>query len=301
MHMDSAKKKKIFWCVLGGLAAALLLAGAVVLALEQGGSAVVDENGNSIVIPEGELLVSDIYEGNTLIPDFNLGKNQYDREKFVEKDGFLTYDSTSARLGVDVSEFQGDVDWDAVEGAGMNFAILRLGYRGSTQGLLNVDEKFEQNFQNATGAGLFVGVYFFSQAVTKAEAEAEADFVIDTLNGRKLAYPVVFDWETPMPSDATPAESLRAYNMDGGAVTEFAKSFCDRVKQAGYTPCVYTNKSMAYEFFNLEELKEYDLWYAEYQKAPSLYYDFRLWQYTENGEVPGIEGGVDINICFQPY
>lgn len=301
MQLDPAKKKKIFWCVLGGLAAVLLLVGAVVLALERGGPAAVDENGSSIVIPDGEILVSDIYEGKTLIPDFNLEKNRYDQKKFVEKDGFLTYDSPSARLGVDVSEFQGDVDWNAVKGAGMDFAILRLGYRGSTQGLLNVDEKFEQNFQGATDAGLFVGVYFFSQAVTKAEAQAEADFVIETLNGRKLAYPVVFDWETPMASEAIPAESLRAYNMDGGEVTEFAKAFCERIKDAGYTPCVYTNKSMAYEFFDLEQLKDHDLWYAEYQKAPSLYYDFRLWQYTESGEVPGIEGGVDVNICFQPY
>lgn len=301
MRLEPEQKKKLFLWTLGGLLAVLVLIGAVALALSSGGGESPGNNSGGILVPEGELLVNDLYEGQTLIPQFDRKLNQYDPEKFVEKDGFLRYDSSGARLGVDVSEYQGSIDWTAVKDAGMNFAILRLGFRGATQGLLNVDETFEENFQKATDAGLFVGVYFFSQAVTKAEAEAEADFVIQTLNGRKLAYPVVFDWEIPMATQELPAEALRAYDMDGKQVTEFAKAFCDRIKEAGYTPCVYTNKSMAYEFFDLEELKDYDLWYAEYQKAPSLYYDFRIWQYTEEGQVPGIEGGVDIDICFKPY
>ena len=84
-------------------------------------------------------------------------------------------------------------------------------------------------------------------------------------------------------------------------MTGFAKAFCQRVEERGYTACVYTNKHMAYNSFNLEELKEYALWYAEYQPAPSLYYDFRIWQYSASGTVPGIEGNVDLNICFEPY
>lgn len=301
MQVDPVQKKKLFWGILGGLAGLLLLVGAVVLALESGGGPQASPSGSGIVVPEGELLIDDLYEGQTLIPKFDRDLNRYDPKKFVKKDGYLRYDSAEARLGVDVSEYQGSVDWNAVKNAGMDFAILRLGWRGSTQGLLNVDENFEQNFEGATNAGLFAGVYFFSQAVSVSEAEAEADFVIQTLNGRKLAYPVVFDWETPMASESIPEEDLRAYGMDGAEVTEFAKAFCDKIREAGYTPCVYTNKSMAYEFFDLEELKDYDLWYAEYQDAPSLYYDFRLWQYTEEGQVPGIDGGVDINICFKPY
>lgn len=302
MKLEPKLKKKLYLGALCGLAAVLLIVGAVVLALGSGGEPrVVDKNGSSVSVPDNELLVSDIYEGDVLIPKFDLKKNRYDLKKFVKKDGFLRYDDPGARLGVDVSDYQGNVDWTAVKNAGMDFAILRLGWRGSTQGLLHVDETFEQNFENATDAGLFVGVYFFSQAVTEAEAEAEADFVVETLNGRKVAYPVVFDWETPMPSEQIPQEDLRAYDMDGEEVTKIAKAFCERVKAAGYTPCVYTNKSMAYEFFDLSELSAYDLWYAEYQDAPSLYYDFRIWQYTEEGQVPGIDGGVDVNICFKPY
>ena len=183
----------------------------------------------------------------------------------------------------------------------MEFAILRVGYRGMTEGGLNVDATFEQNYQGAVDAGLQVGVYFFSQAVSQEEAREEADFVLQTLNGRELAYPVVFDWETPIPSEELPAEDLRAYDISGEEVTRFALAFCQQIEKNGYTACVYTNKTMAYNTFNLEELKDYALWYAEYQPAPSLYYGFRLWQYSASGTVPGISGSVDLNLCFEPY
>ena len=300
--MEETKKRKVFLLLISGLVALAVVAAAVVILLDSRGNEPKGaESGDSLFVPDDELLVNDIYEGQVLIPKFDIPVNEYDVKKFTEKDGLLRYDSPDARLGVDVSEHQGSIDWNAVKGAGVDFALLRLGYRGSTQGLLNVDETFEQNLQSAADAGLFVGVYFFSQAISEAEAEAEAEFVVDTLNGRKLAYPVIFDWEPPIPSEELPAEDLRAYEMTGKQVTSFAKAFCAKIKEAGYTPCMYTNKSMAYEFFNLEELKDYDLWYAEYQKAPSLYYDFRIWQYTESGKVPGIDGGVDLNICFEPY
>lgn len=299
--MEEEKKKKLFLALIAGLA---VLAVIVALATAFGGKGgAPSQNGSDISeqIPDDELLVNDIYEGQTLIPKFDIPFSTYDVKKFTEQNGIVSYDSPDAKMGVDVSEHQGSVNWDAVKGAGMEFAFLRLGYRGLTQGLLNVDETFEQNFSGASGAGLDVGVYFFSQAVTTAEAEAEADFVVETLQGRSLVYPVVYDWEQPVPSDDLPAEDLRAYGMTGDEATACAKAFCKRIRDAGYIPCVYTNKSMAYGFFDLEDLKEYDLWYAEYQKAPSLYYKFRIWQYTETGRIPGIDGGVDVNICFDPY
>lgn len=253
-------------------------------------------------LPQDQIQVDDLYEGQRLIPKFDIPLNKYDSEKFVSsQDGFLHYEDGKAVLGVDVSEHQGEIDWQAVKNAGIDFAILRVGYRGMTQGLLNVDATFETNYQAAVDAGLSVGVYFFSQAITDAEAQAEADFVAETLDGRALSYPVVFDWETPIPSEELAAEDLRAYNMSGEEVTGFAKAFCQRIRDHGYTPCVYTNKSMGYGTFDLEALKDYDLWYAEYQPVPSLYYNFRLWQYTATGSVPGINGDVDINLCFDPY
>lgn len=301
MQLEPEQKKRIFLYILGALGAALMIIAAVIVSLGKGDADTPGVLRSEVSIPEDELLVSDNYEGSRLIPKFNLPPNKYKIEKFIEKDGFLRYDAADARLGVDVSEYQGDIDWAQVKSAGIDFAILRLGYRGTTQGLLNVDERFEQNFTGAADAGLSVGVYFFSQAVSAAEAVAEADFVIETLNGRKTDYPVVFDWEQPIPSEQLPAELLRAYDMDGELITECAVAFCRRIKEAGYTPCVYTNKHLAYDFFDLEQWADYDIWYAEYQNAPSLYYDFRIWQYTDSGTVPGIDGGVDMNICFKNY
>ena len=251
-------------------------------------------------VPEGMVLVNDIYEGERLVPDFDMPLNEYSPEDFVVENGLIRYTGGEAAAGVDVSEHQGTIDWQQVKDAGFEFAILRIGYRGMTEGGLNVDATFEENYQGATAAGLKVGVYFFSQAITQEEAREEADFVLQALNGRSLDYPIVFDWETPIPSESLPAEDLRAYNMSGEVVTAMAKAFCQRIEENGYTPCVYTNKSMAYNTFNLEELKDYPLWYAEYQPAPSLYYDFQIWQYSASGTVPGISGSVDLNLSFNP-
>ncbi len=302
MRLWEARKKKLLFALLGGLAALVVILIIVTVALgsgREGGPAGDTFSGEPV--PEDELLVSDIYNGESLIPKFDLPLNRYDPKKFKKKDGFLCYDDSSARLGVDVSEYQGEIDWAAVKEAGVDFAILRLGYRGMTKGFLNVDETFEQNYRGAADAGLSVGVYFFSQAVSQAEAEAEADFVLETLNGRKLEYPVAFDWETPVPSEKLPAEKLRAYDVAGDQAAEFGAAFCERIREGGYTPCVYTNKHLAYSFFDLDQWKDYDLWYAEYQDVPSLYYGFRMWQYTEDGKIPGVEGSVDLNICFKSY
>lgn len=296
-HLHSKQVNPLILAISAAFAL-LVVAVVVALSLLGGGS---DSEDTGPQVPENQLLVNDIYEGERLVPKFDMDLNQYDRDKFVESNGYIRYEDGKSVLGVDVSEHQGTIDWQAVKNAGMDFVILRVGYRGMTEGLLNVDATFEQNYQGAVDAGLKVGVYFFSQAVTEKEAQQEAVFVLETLNGRELSYPVVFDWETPIPSEELPAEDLRAYNMSGEEVTSFAKAFCQRIEKKGYTACVYTNKHMAYNSFNLEELKEYALWYAEYQPAPSLYYDFRIWQYSASGTVPGIEGNVDLNICFEPY
>ena len=136
---------------------------------------------------------------------------------------------------------------------------------------------------------------------TLLEAIDEAEYVLDAIAGYDITYPVVFDWEPPIPSESLPAEDLRAYDMEGEVITAMAGTFCQAIQKGGYDPCVYTNKSMAYNTFNLEELKDFPLWYAEYQPAPSLYYHFQMWQYSASGTVPGIAGSVDLNICFEPY
>lgn len=253
-------------------------------------------------VPEGMLLVEDLYEGQRLIPEYDLPVCQYDTAKFKDEGRFIRYDDGKALLGIDVSEFQGAIDWPQVESAGVvDFAFIRLGYRGMTQGLLVTDERFEENYQGAMDAGIPVGLYFFSQAISEAEAEAEADYVLSVLDGRELTYPIAFDWENPVPGENLPAEDLRAYDAQGADVARYGAAFCKRIAEGGYKPCFYTNKNMAYKFFDMDAVKEYPIWLAEYQKAPSLYYDFRIWQYTDSGTLPGISTPVDMNICFQPY
>ena len=251
-------------------------------------------------IPEGMRLYEDLYEGSVIIPDFGVPDNKLDMNGFTTgEDGYLQY--KGAVLGIDVSEFQGDIDWYAVKAAGIEYAIIRVGYRGMTQGLLTQDQCFEQNLAGARDAGLKLGVYFFSQAVTASEGRAEADYVLERLQGAELEYPVVFDWEDPVPSEDLPAESLRALDVAGETVSQAALAFCKQIKKGGYTPCVYFNKHQAYYFFDLDLVKEYDFWYAEYNPRPAACYGFRMWQYSDSGTVPGIETTVDMNLCFDPY
>lgn len=299
--MTQEKKQRMLVLAGGALLIVALIVAAVVLLMDREPENQVSTPENTVSVPAGELLVEDIYEGKVLIPKFSYPKNTYEVNKFIENNGRITYDSQEALVGVDVSEFQGsEIDWQQVKASGVDFAILRIGNRGHTQGLMYVDECFERNYEEASAVGLSLGVYFFSQAISEEEAIEEAQFVLDTLGDRNPCMPIAFDWEPPLPSESIPAEDLRAYHCTGEEVTSYAIAFCEKIKEAGKTPMVYTNKSMAYEFFNLSRLSEYELWYAEYQPAPSLYYDFRIWQYTETGNVPGI-GNVDLNICFKPY
>lgn len=253
-------------------------------------------------IPDNMLLVEDLYEGQQLIPKYDLPVCQYEYEKFKDEGRFIRYDDGKALRGIDVSEFQGHIDWAQVKATEVvDFAFIRAGYRGMTQGLLVTDEYFEENYQGATDAGIPIGLYFFSQAISEAEAIAEADYVLTLLDGRDLTYPIVFDWENPVPSETLPAESLRAYDAQGADVARYGAAFCKRIEEEGYKPCFYTNKNMAYKFFDMDAVKDYPIWLAEYQKAPSLYYNFRIWQYTDSGTLSGINTPVDMNICFEPY
>jgi GH25 family lysozyme M1 (1,4-beta-N-acetylmuramidase) len=214
-----------------------------------------------------------------------------------EDTGRVSYwtDYHRARVGVDVSYYQGEIDWQAVAEDGIDFAILRLGYRGYTEGGLLSDSRFQYNLQGAAQAGLEVGVYFFSQALTPEEAQEEADFVAQALSGYALDYPVVFDWEYIISGDAA-----RTDNATGETVTQCARAFCDRIQSLGYEAAVYFNQDMGYLTLDLAELSDVTLWLAEYDDAPDFYYDFDLWQYTETGSVAGISGAVDLNLDMRP-
>ena len=238
-------------------------------------------------------------EEETTVPPENeekdaLPANTYQKSGFSEKNGLKVYqaDGVSGVAGIDVSSYQTNVDWVAAKEAGVEFAMIRVGYRGWETGKLDLDDCFLSHIQGALDAGIEVGVYFFSQALSEEEAIEEAEFVLTWIEGYDVTYPVVFDWEEV----DVPA---RTDNMNMLMLTSCADAFCKTVKEAGYEPAIYFNQAYGYQQFNLVSLRDYQFWLAEYADAPSFVYDFQMWQYTNEGVVPGIDGAVDLNIYFK--
>ena len=249
---------------------------------------------------DGKLVIKDMYAGEITIPKYNVALNSYDTTKFINNSGLITYDDEKASLGIDVSSYQETIDWQQVKESGIEFVMIRAGYRGATRGALREDTNFQANYNGAKEAGLKVGVYFFSQATSVAEAEEEAGFVLQLLQDKKLDYPVVFDWETAEVMD-NGVDISRTKAVTGEEVTSFAQVFCKKIDKAGFTAAVYFNRNLAYDYYNLEEIDQFDFWLAEYRTVPAFYYDFQMWQYSDNAQVRGISTPVDINICFKEY
>lgn len=203
-----------------------------------------------------------------------------------------TGDAYDTRLGVDVSFYQGEIDWEAVAADGVEFAMIRCGYRGSESGTIVVDEQFENNIEGALAAGLDVGVYFFSQSTGAIEAAEEANFVLDLISGYDITMPVAFDWE--------PLEGSRAEDIDRSELTASAVVFCEMVKDAGYTPCVYLYRYTGYYEYMMERLADYELWVGALGSWPDFYYRHMLWQFSMTGRVEGIDADVDLDYQFIP-
>lgn len=216
-------------------------------------------------------------------------RNTHNREDFSETDGRVFYPGAST--GIDVSEHQQQIDWDAVKADGIEFAIIRLGFRGSSEGGLFMDERFAENISGAQAAGLDVGVYFYSQASSAAEAEAEAKYVLTALNGYTLQCPVFFDWE-----EGTP-RSERLNGVSISDVCDFSKVFCRTVEAGGFKAGVYFNQKYGYGM-RLYELQDYAFWLAEFNDAMTFGFDAQYWQYTYEGSVDGISTNVDLDLRF---
>jgi len=235
------------------------------------------------------------FAGTKVYVSEDIPKNPYDPSLFqFNSNGYLTYDSAeyTCRIGIDVSKYQGTIDWAKVKASGVQFAILRLGLRGyGESGNLALDSTFAANIKGAQAAGIQVGVYFFSQAVTPAEAVEEANFCANALKGYKITYPVVYDWE-PYPESV----GARTNGLDDETLTQCAKAFLDRIRALGYTPMLYANPTWFYLHFDMTKLTGYPLWLAHYVSMTSFYYQYEIWQYSCTGTVPGISGSVDLNI-----
>lgn len=231
-----------------------------------------------------------------IVPEEDVPKNTFEKDDFAaDPEGNLTYvgGEYKASRGVDVSQFQGDIDWQAVYDSGVRFAVLRAGGRYYGSGELYSDDKFLENLEGARSAGLRVGAYFFSQAISVEEAREEARYVLELIGDRELDLPVFFDWERVVDSDA------RTHALDNETLTECAVTFCEEMKAAGFGPGVYVYNDTGYHGYDLSRLQDYMLWCAGVGSYPYFYYAHTVWQYSFRGAVPGINGDCDLNMMFE--
>ena len=254
-----------------------------------------EENKTPVSNTEGEIMYFNDVTGAQyeMTIDPSAARHNYDVGAYSITNGRFTYndDQYTSRLGIDVSHHQGKIKWKKVASDGIEFAMVRIGFRGyGSEGRLVADKYGKRNIKKAKEAGLDVGVYFFSQAVNEDEAREEARMVLDLLGGTKLDLPVVFDPES------IPDDNARTDNVTGEQFTKNCLAFCEVIREAGYEPMIYSN--MIWEAYKLDmgSLQGIPIWYADYQRIPQTPYDYCMWQYSESGRVAGVEGGCDMDI-----
>lgn len=252
---------------------------------------------------DGNMLYhDDIYGDFSAEPLEGVPLNTLDWENLeLGEDNRYTYyenGEAASKTGIDVSYHQGDIDWERVAADGIDFAMIRIGYRGYEKGIMHRDELSESYISGAQAAGIDIGVYFYSQAVSEAEAREEAVYVCELIKDSEIKYPVVFDWELPDDSEA------RTLGTTTETLNKCAAAFCQEITDRGYTAMLYSNLKMALTKYDMQTLSAYDFWYVEYKDGhnpPSYPYELQMWQYASDGRVDGIDGYVDMNISFVDY
>lgn len=230
--------------------------------------------------------------------DDSLEKNSINWDNLIQSNGKIEYienGEPAAHQVIDVSSHQGEIDWQRVKADGIDEAYIRLGFRGWGTGEILLDEQFQNNIENAKAAGLRVGVYFFSQAISQEEAVEEAQFVLDHLEGYELDLPIAFDTEE-ITEDVGRANLLTQEER-----TDVTIAFCERIKEAGYEPMVYANVEQFFSHLDFSRIAQYHIWFAQHFPRPFFPYKLYLWQYSSTGSVDGIEGPVDQNLCFENH
>lgn len=231
-----------------------------------------------------------------ITPIEGLPVNDIGPEDFT--DGVYTGSDYEVLRGIDVSEHQGEIDWEAVAADGIDFAIIRAGYRGYSEGGLFEDAYFSDNMEGAIKAGLDVGVYFFSQAINTEEAVEEAAYLLELLGhyGDKLSLPIFYDWESIGNDEA------RTDGLGGEIITDCAIAFGEKIAAAGYEAGVYFYRNLGYYSYDLSRLTHLTWWAAALNDYPDFYYQHYFWQnaVTGPGSVEGVEGEVDRNMLFIP-
>ena len=291
--MSREKKQIILGCVALALLLVLMALAAVVLGkwLESSGLPQIPglSGSNDRTEPTDYPLIPLIPTG----PKPTASPNPYTADDFWMEDGFMRLEGRETITGIDVSYYQQDIDWQQVKDAGITFVIIRLGCRGYETGNLIVDKRVYEYLEGARAVGLKIGAYFYSQAINRAEAVEEALFCLDILDGFQLDMPVVYDWEYV-------SDQARTANMTGQTLMACTIAFCDTIRAGGYESMVYFNPHMTKVYLDLAVLQEkgYPFWLAHYTDTMTFPYRVHMWQYSYTGTVPGIKGGVDLNIIL---
>lgn len=242
-----------------------------------------------VVIDDINLLILSEDEVNAELEDLeaNDARDDADQSEITE----MQEGNPNAKMGIDVSKWNKEIDWDKVKKAGVEFAIIRVGYRGATTGSLVEDPYFEANMKGAARAGIPVGVYFFTQALNTVEAVEEASMVTALCRDYKISYPVFIDVEGL-------GGSGRADGLDVETRTAVSSAFCATMESAGYRAGVYSSRNWLNQMLDMDKLNDYVVWLAEYRDVPIYQGYYHMWQYTSSGQVDGIEGRVDFNLSY---
>ena len=244
------------------------------------------------------LFIVFLFESNkpdiTYLSDIPL--NNYQKDKFYYQDNLLYYQDNNytSTAGIDISAHNQEVDFKKLKANGFSFVFIRLGYRGYTEGGLFLDEKFNDYYREAKDSGLDIGIYFFSQAINENEALEEAKFVLKNLRNKELDLPIVYDYEEIDYSNSRMAHLGRKERSLN------ALSFLNYIKDSGHEVLLYTNQDWINNYYDLELLGQFPIWFAQYDKLPSFPYHYEYLQYSESGEIDGVKGKADLNICSIP-
>lgn len=228
----------------------------------------------------------------------DIPKNKYDYSNLTYQKPLMSYKEDGkivSKCGIDISANQGEVDFSKLKKAGCDFVMIKVGARGYSSGNIVMDMNYQDNLKAAKKAGLDIGVYFCSQAVSKAEAREEADELLDAISGYSVKYPVVFAMEN-VDDDMARIEALEMTDR-----TQIARAFMDRVEDAGYKPMIYGDKEWLLTMVDMEELQDYDVWFAQDSDKPEYPYQFGMWQYDSDASIKGISGDAAMIMSFKDY
>lgn len=198
------------------------------------------------------------------------------------------------KTGIDVSQWQGDIDWASAK-SDIDFAIIRAGY-----GQNNIDPKWQRNADECTRLGIPFGVYWFSYAYNVDRAKREAQYCLEAVKPYKLDYPIAFDFEY----DSVSYAQKNGVTITKQLASDIARAFCEEIRAAGYTPILYANPDYLSRYFDNDVASRYDIWLAQWPKRPNLDIppeNADIWQYSNSGSIKGINGRVDMNACYKDY